>query len=181
MYALVLGTSLPRRTGRALLAVVLVVFMAVVMATPSHAAPAAINAGIQGSSSRLNAVLELRTVPRVMGANGALACVAGDYARATNRWTNACGQILAVGMYVGMNSACQVRFREHLVGSGSNGCNFDSDNATIWDSFGEPPNIPRASSKVLGHTNYEARLNDGDCDWWYTGTWHDADRDWVMP
>jgi hypothetical protein len=69
--------------------------MAVVMSTPSHAAPAA-----------------------------------------TNRWTNAYGQTLAVGMYVGMNSACQVRFREHLVGSGSNG--------------------------------------------WYTGAWHDADRDWVM-
>lgn len=180
MPALLLGRYLLRRIYLTLLAVLLVLFVMVVNATPSHAAAAATNGGSTSLSASLSAGLDMRRVPRVRGPDGALQCVAGDYARATNRWTNAYGQTLAVGMYVRVNSVCQVQFREHLVGSGSNGCNFDSDNAAIFESFAAPPNMTRGNSVALGHANFAPKLNDGNCDHWFTGTPHNTSRDWII-
>jgi hypothetical protein len=116
-------------------------------------------------------VLDMRAVPRIRAANGLQACVAGDKARATNQWTNAYGQTLYVAMYVGVNSDCQVRFREHLTASGSSRCNFDSDNAAIWASNSAPPGITKPNSYLMGHDNWPPYLDDPDCDVWYTGTW----------
>jgi hypothetical protein len=179
MFTLQAARSLPRRVHPALLAVLLVPVVVGGIATPSHAA-AATTAVTKGGLSRLSAVLDLRTVPRTRGLNGMLSCTPGDYARATNRWTNAYGQTLAVGMYVGVNSSCQVRFREHLVGSGSNGCSFDSDNAAIWQSDVDPPYIGKDVAGNLGHNNFNAIPNDPDCDAWYSGLYHTVSLFWVM-
>lgn len=170
MRTLLLASSLPRRSYLALLAVLLVVLVTGVIATPSHAATAATPAAM-GGATRVTAVLDMQTVPRIRAANGLQACVAGDKAHATNQWTNAYGQTLAVGMYVGVNSACQVRFREHLIGYGSNRCNFDSDNAAIYASNTPPPNITKPGSYLMGHANWPPYLDDADCNVWYTGTW----------
>jgi hypothetical protein len=160
----------PRRTSLALLAALLVVLVMGMVATPSSAAAAATPA-VKDGGTGLTAVLDLRAVPRIRTANGLQACVAGDKARATNQWTNAYGQTLYVEMYVGVNSDCQVRFREHLRASGSSRCNFDSDNAAIYASNTPPPNISKAGSYLMGHANWPPYLDDPDCDVWYTGTW----------
>jgi len=178
MHTLLLGKCLPRRAFP-LLAVLILGFLTVMTAAPSHAAAAVTNSVTKGDSTHLSAVLDMRTVPRVMGANGTLQCTAGDYARATNRWTNAYGQTLAVGMYVGVSSICEVRFREHLVGSGSNGCDFNSDNATLWESDYEPPNISLSNSLVMGHADYTG-VRDSNCDHWFTGQWRSPDRTWIL-
>ena len=178
MQTLLLGKCLPRRV-LTLLAVLILGFLTVVIAVPSHAAAAVSNSVTKGDSTHLSAVLDMRTVPKVMGANGTLQCDAGDYARATNKWTNAYGQSLAVGMYVGVSSICEVRFREHLVASGSNGCDFNSDNAAIWESDWEPPNITRSNSLLMGHANYTG-VRDSDCDHWFTGVFRSPDRNWII-
>jgi hypothetical protein len=180
MRTLLLASSLPRRTSLALLAALLVALVMGMVATPSPAA-AATTPAVKGGATGLTAVLDMHTVARIRAANGALqACVAGDKARATNQWTNAYGQTLYVEMYVGVNTDCQVRFREHLRASGSNGCNFDSDRAAIYGSNILPPGITKASSVLMGVRNFEARLNDGDCNWWYTGSWHTPTKRYIM-
>jgi hypothetical protein len=180
MRTLLLASGLPRRIYLALLAVLLVVLVTGLTATPSRAAAAATTPAAEGGATRVTAVLDMQTVPRIRAANGLATCAAGDKAHATNQWTNAYGQTLAVGMYVGVNSDCQVRFREHLVGYGSNGCNFDSDRAAIYGSNILPPGITKASSVLMGVRNFEARLNDGDCNWWYTGSWHTPTKRYIM-
>jgi hypothetical protein len=179
MRTLLPAGSLPRRTYLALLAVLLVVLVTGVIATPSHPA-AATTPAAEGGAVRVAAVLDMQAVPRIRAANGLATCAAGDKAHASNQWTNAYGQTLAVGMYVGVSSSCQVRFREHLVGYGSNGCNFDSDNAAIYASNTPPPNITKAGSYLLGHANWPSYLNDPDCDVWYTGTWRTPPARYVI-
>jgi hypothetical protein len=179
MRTLVPTSSQPRRTSLALLAALLVALVTGLVATPLHAAAATAPA-VQGGGTGLAAVLDMQTVPRIRTANGLQACVAGDKAHASNSWTNAYGQRLDVHMYVGVNSACQVRFREHLTGWGSNHCNFDSDDAAIFASNTLPPNMSKAGSYVMGHANWPPYLNDVDCDVWYTGTWHDPVARHVM-
>jgi hypothetical protein len=171
MRTLLPASRQPSRTSLALLAALLVALVMGMVATPSPAA-AATTPAVKGGATGLTAVLDMHTVARIRAANGALqACVAGDKARATNQWTNAYGQTLYVEMYVGVNSDCQVRFREHLRASGSSRCNFDSDNAAIYASNTPPPNITKPGSYLMGHANWPPYLDDADCNVWYTGTW----------